>query len=338
MSTPSVLLPQAPPIPGLTFRSLRLPDDLDALAALMSAASEADGSEDREDAAHLANWFANPSGFDPAVDPILGFVGDEMVAYATTRRPPPEADGQSHFCFGAIAPVWRRRGLGRALLHRNLARVNEIAAANPLAPGLERRVDAWCVDTATGTIVLLESEGFKPVRWFYEMLQPDLSDIPDLAMPEGLEIRPVVPEDYRQIWASEIEAFRDHWGAEDDSEEAYQRYYGGPDFEPALWRVAWDGNEVAGVVSNMVMRAFNEQTGAQRGLVAGVSVRRPWRGRGLARALVAESLRALRDRGMTTAVLGVDADNPTGALGVYEAAGFAVHLRASVYRKVIEPA
>ena len=57
-----------------------------------------------------------------------------------------------------------------------------------------------------------------------------------------------------------------------------------------------------------------------------MSVRRPWRRRGLARALVAESLRALRDAGMTSAVLGVDADNPTGALGVYEDNGF-VHRR-----------
>ena len=338
MSVTSVRIPESPPIPGLTFRGLRLPDDLEALAALMSAASEVDGREDREDAANLENWFANPSGFDPAVDPVLGFVGDELVAYATTRMPPPEEDGQSHFCFGTIAPAWRRRGLGRALLHRNLARVAEIAAASPLAPGLERRVDSWCGDTALGAVALLESEGFTAVRWFYEMLQPDLSAIPELRLPPGLEIRPVVPDDYRQIWASEVEAFRDHWGAEDNTEEAFRRYYGGPDFEPDLWRVAWDGDEVAGVVSNMVMRAFNEQTGAKRGLVAGVSVRRPWRGRGLARALVAESLRALRDRGMTTAVLGVDADNPTGALGVYEAAGFAVHQRAMVYRKVIEAA
>jgi len=99
-----------------------------------------------------------------------------------------------------------------------------------------------------------------------------------------------------------------------------------------------DGDEVAGVVMNLILTTFNEQTGERRGLLAGVSVRRPWRRRGLARALVAESLRALRDVGMTSAVLGVDADNPTGALGVYEDNGFVVHRRGMNLRRPIADA
>ena len=165
------------------------------------------------------------------------------------------------------------------------------------------------------------------------MLRPNLDDIADMPMPDGLEIRPVEPEHHRKIWAADIEAFRDHWGASEESEETFQRFFGPPEFRPELWRVAWDGDEVAGVVMNRVLTTFNEQTGERRGLLAGVSVRRPWRRRGLARALVAESLRALRDAGMTSAVLGVDADNPTGALGVYEANGFAVHRRGMNLRR-----
>ena len=95
---------------------------------------------------------------------------------------------------------------------------------------------------------LLESEGFAVVRWFFEMLRPDLDDIADLPMPEGLEIRPVGPEDYRKIFEADVEAFRDHWGAMEEGENAFQRFFGGPDFRPELWRVAWDGDEVAGVV------------------------------------------------------------------------------------------
>jgi ribosomal protein S18 acetylase RimI-like enzyme len=71
-------------------------------------------------------------------------------------------------------------------------------------------------------------------------------------------------------------------------------------------------------------------------LLDSVFVRRPWRRRGLAAALVGRSLALLRDRGMTSAWLGVDADNPTGALGVYERAGFEVHLRSSAYHKPME--
>ena len=92
-------------------------------------------------------------------------------------------------------------------------------------------------------------------------------------------MRPVRPEDYRSIWNADIEAFADHWGGQDFSEVNFHRFFSGPDFEPELWRVAWDGDEVAGQVNNMVMRELNEQTGARRGLLAGVSVRRPWRGR-----------------------------------------------------------
>jgi ribosomal protein S18 acetylase RimI-like enzyme len=130
-----------------------------------------------------------------------------------------------------------------------------------------------------------------------------------------------------------MEAFADHWGGIPNSEATFERFFSGPDFQPELWRVAWDGDEVAGQVNNMVMRELNAQTGSRRGLLAGVSVRRPWRGRGLARALVSQSLVAFREIGMTDAVLGVDADNPTGALGVYEANGFVVHQRERAFRK-----
>jgi ribosomal protein S18 acetylase RimI-like enzyme len=84
------------------------------------------------------------------------------------------------------------------------------------------------------------------------------------------------------------------------------------------------------------MTGFNEETGQRRGELAGVSVRRRWRGRGLARALVADSLRALRDAGMTRATLGVDAENPTGALGVYEANGFVVPRRGLNLRRPLD--
>jgi ribosomal protein S18 acetylase RimI-like enzyme len=155
-------------------------------------------------------------------------------------------------------------------------------------------------------------------------------------MPDGVEVRPVVAKDYRAIWAADTEAFRDHWGAMENTEGAFERFFGGPDFRPELWRVAWDGDEVAGVVMNRIMTTFNEQSGERRGELAGVSVRRPWRGRGLARALVADSLRALRDDGMTSAVLGVDAENPMGALGVYEANGFRVHRKGLNFRRPLE--
>jgi mycothiol synthase len=326
-------VPEAPAIAGLAFRRMRLPDDLEAIAALFNVCDEADAIEDRNDAEGLAQWFATASTWNPLTDVLLAEVNGRLVGYGKVHWAKDNDGGRNFASWGAVHPEWRRRGLGRAILHANLRRLREIAAAQEPIPGLVRRLDSWATETQAGAIALLESEGYTPVRWSYEMLRPTLDDIVEFPLPEGLEVRPVRPEEHRAIWAADVEAFRDHWGGMDASEEAFQRHYSGPHFEPELWRVAWDGDEVAGQVNNMVMREYNAQTGSRRGLLAGVSVRRAWRGRGLARALVSQSLVTLRDRGMTDAVLFVDAENPTGALGVYEANGFVVHQREMAFRK-----
>jgi mycothiol synthase len=101
----------------------------------------------------------------------------------------------------------------------------------------------------------------------------------------------------------------------------------------SLWVVAWQGDEIVGQVLNRIDHEANAELGLKRGWVNSVGVRRAWRRQGIARALVAESLRVLRDAGMTSAGLGVDAENPHGALGVYEASGFRVVRTDRVYRR-----
>lgn len=328
-----VTVPEAPAIPGLSFRRLRLPDDLEPLAELFNAANQQDNVEDRNDATGLAEWFAHPSGYDPLTDCLVALVGEQLVGYGKVHWVDDADGGRDYTHWGAVHPGWRRRGLGRAILRANQRRLREIAATQNVAPDVEGRFETWAAESQVGAIALLESEGFTVARYFFEMLRPNLDDVAEFPLPEGIEVRPMRPEHYRQVWEADVEAFADHWGGLAGGEEMFQRFFGGPSFEPDIWRVAWDGDQVAGSVSNVVMREFNEATGARRGLLAGVSVRRPWRGRGLARALTSQSLVALRDRGMTEAVLGVDADNPTGALGVYEANGFVVHRRERSYRK-----
>ena len=328
-------VPEAPPITGLAFRRMRIPDDLAAIAGLFNAANEADGVEDRDDVEGLAQWYAHADTWDPLQDVILAEVDGSLVGYGKVHWIDDNDGGRNFAHWGVVHPTWRRRGLGRAILRANQRRLREIMAAQDPMPGVERRYDSWAGETQLGAVALLESEGFTTARYFFEMLRPGLTEgeITEFSLPEGLEVRPVLPEHHRLIWAADVEAFADHWGSTPTSEEAFQRFFSGPNFQPELWRVAWDGDQVAGQVNNMVMREYNAQTGSRRGLLAGVSVRRPWRGRGLARALVAQSLVAFRDIGMTDAVLYVDADNPTGALGVYEANGFAVHQRERAYRK-----
>src|SRR6185503_12542563 len=100
-----------------------------------------------------------------------------------------------------------------------------------------------------------------------------------------------------------------------------------------IWVVAFDGDEVAGGVLNTIDAEQNAALGLQRGWLSSVFTRRAWRRRGLATALIARSLEVLRDRGQTSAALGVDADNPSGALGLYEGLGFEVHARSAAWRK-----
>lgn len=327
----AALASQVRDLPGLRFRRLRLPDDLAAVAELHNRAAEADDLDERESAEDWAQWLNNPSGFDPAEDALAGELDGRLVAYGQARWEPDNDGGRNYSTGGEVVPEVRGHGIGRAILRHNVARLGAMAAGHP--SGLDKRLETWAMDTQERRKRLIESEGFEIVRWFFEMLRPTLDDIADLPLPEGLEIRPVLPEHYRQIWAADTEAFRDHWGGMDTSEAMYQRHFSGPSFRPDLWRVAWDGNEVAGVVANVVLTELNRETGVRRGLLDGVSVRRAWRRRGLARALVAASLHALRDEGLTSATLGVDAQNPTGALGVYEANGFAIHRRGMDYRK-----
>ena len=114
------------------------------------------------------------------------------------------------------------------------------------------------------------------------------------------------------------------------------RFLDAPDTDPSLWVIAWDGDEIAAGVNNSIHPEENEALGIQRGWLDSVFTRRAWRRRGLARALIARSLVLFRDRGMTSAALGVDADNPSGALGLYEEAGFAVDDRFTASRKPMD--
>jgi ribosomal protein S18 acetylase RimI-like enzyme len=175
------------------------------------------------------------------------------------------------------------------------------------------------------------------VRWFYLMerrINGELAPVPPL--PDGLDIRPVSRADARAIWDSDHEAFRDHWGGHEDSDASFLRWVDSPEFQPENFLVAWDGDDIAGAVLNVIYHEENAELGMRRGFLDSVYTRRPWRGRGLARALIMRSLPLLAERGMDTAALGVDADNPSGALGLYESCGFVVTERGAAWHRPLD--
>ena len=223
-------------------------------------------------------------------------------------------------------------------MHRTTrSRLAAEAALDP-TPG-PRWLRSFAVEQERATIALLEREGFTRVRFGFEMRRPITGALPDHPLPEGLELRPVTPDQHRAILEADNEAFRDHWGHREMTEGDIPARLDHPDTDTSLWCVAWDGDEVAGSVLNMVFGEENERLGIRRGCLDHVSVRRAWRGRGLAKALCATSFRVLRRQGLDEAWLGVDASSPTGALQLYEGLGFGVVRRWYAFgRPVDEPA
>jgi mycothiol synthase len=160
-----------------------------------------------------------------------------------------------------------------------------------------------------------------------------LENIPVAPMPAGLEVRSVIPEHYQPIHQASLDAFRDHWGFSENHEPTIEQWLEDPNFDPSLWRVGWDGDQVAGMVRSFIDRKENEEYNRKRGWTEDICVRRPWRRRGLARSLLVQSLHAIKERGMTEAALGVDTQNPTGALRLYESVGFRPVKRFTAYQK-----
>ncbi|MEE4193951.1 MAG: GNAT family N-acetyltransferase [Anaerolineae bacterium] len=182
----------------------------------------------------------------------------------------------------------------------------------------------WRKNKATDIIAFLQQHGYRPERFFFEMSRPIEKEIPDCPLPEGIEIRPVEPSHYRAIWDADQEAFHDHWGYAEPTEQMFEAWQKERHFRPQYWKVAWEGDQVCGMVRNYFDEEENKQNNRQRGWTEEISVRRPWRGKGLAKALIAESIRMFRDMGMEETALGVDSDNPNGALKLYETMGYEV--------------
>jgi mycothiol synthase len=331
-------LPAAARPTELHFRPYAGESDLADLVRIENAEYEADSVPGRVELEGYRAHLRHPSAkFDPARDITLALVGGEAVAFAS-REWRDNNDGvyREYKVEGHVHPAWRRRGIGSALLEHSEQVTRELAATHESTR--PRVFGSGTGETQAGDVALLKSHGYSEVRWFFDMNRPNLHDIPDVPLPAGLEMREVTPDTVYPVWRAVIEAFRDNWGGRDESDEALTRYTESPNHDVSLWLVAYDGDEVAGGVLNGIEREENEALGVQRGWLHSVFTRRQWRKRGLAAALISRSLVALRDRGMTSAILEVDADNPTGALGLYERAGFEVSYRQTAWRKPMENA
>jgi mycothiol synthase len=327
-------VPDAPPISGLVFRRYRGESDHAQIAGIVTAGLESDGVDRVTTVEDVNNNYAHLVNCDLYRDMILAEVDGRLAAYWRGEWWEEDGGPLLYGIIGYTHPNWRETGIDRAGLRWLENRLREVASDHP--PKREKFLQTWVPEAMGYLERLLESEGYNAVRFGYGMVRPSLEDIPDFPLPQGLEVRPVLPEHYRAIWDADIEAFHDHWGFAEPAPDRYEAWLNETTiFQPELWQIAWDTgtDEIAGQVRSFINRPENEKFNRQRGYTEFISVRRPWRRRGLARALIGRSLVLLREAGMTEAALGVDSENTSGAVRLYEDCGFVVDSRSVTLRK-----
>ncbi len=326
----------APSVPGLSFRHLRDESDYPALAELVTAQHRAQGADWIVTTEDVAVSLAHLENSDYAADSLIAELDGRIVGSGRVRWLDEAGGPLVHRVSLFVLPdLW-----GSGLRLSMLAWLEQRARANADSQPRDR---AKVLETHSmqddDIIPILRGQGYDVERYFAEMVRPTLDDIPDFPMPAGLEVRPVQPEQVWQIWEADVEAFRDHWGFVEPTETGYEQFLADERiFQPELWQIAWDidTEEVAGQVRPFIDHAENEAAGRLRGYTESISTRRPYRRRGLARALIVRGLRAQRDAGMTESALGVDMESLTGATRVYEDCGFVVDKMVQLWRKPLD--
>jgi mycothiol synthase len=319
-----------PELDGVAFRMFRGRADYPALARIITASARGEGDERVETAEALASAYDHFERCDPARDLLIAELDGLPVAYSRVTWDD-EVDGPRVYrqvCF--VDPEYCGRGIGSALLTWNETRLREIAVDHDVEDSV---FESWAGDQNEAATALIRSAGYEAITYMAEMARPSVADLPDHVLPEGLEIRPVREEDIHTIWEADQEAFRDHWGYVETSEAGYERFRAFPYLDPTLWKIAWDDEGVAGQVKSFIDPAQNEEYGRKRGWTEAISTSRRWRRRGVAKALIVESIRELAARGMTEVALGVHTENPNGAYQLYESLGYEVVRTWTTYRK-----
>ena len=312
--------------------------DWPAAAELITTAHLHDGVDWLPSPQILEHEWTTISNFEPATD-IRVVDGEDGRFAALGNTDWRERDGRfvNHAVEIWVRPELRRRGHGTALLAWAEEHARDLARDGRAGPrDWPHTIGGWGDTAVDGHAELAARHGYRPFRHGYEMLRPLGDPIGEHPLPAGLEVRPVEASQYRAIWDADVEAFLDHPEPATRTDEDFRGWFTSPTLDTTLYQVAWDGDEVAGSVLTSINPGENERLGVRRAWLDHVSVRRPWRGRGLAASLIASTLRLLVERGMEEAALGVDAKNPTGALRLYEKLGFRRHREGVGYRKALE--
>ncbi|MGH9275550.1 MAG: GNAT family N-acetyltransferase [Acidimicrobiales bacterium] len=260
----------------------------------------------------------------PDTDATFVWHGTQLVAFAWLKTTVGQREAHRIGCWGGVRPSHRRQGIGTELFAWTLRRATEIAGT--LDGALPTKVQMDAADQQRDLLAVATKAGFEPVRRFLEVARPIELPIAAVDAPAGLELAPWTEDLDEATRLTHVEAFADHWGSEPRTQEEWRQWYTGHrSFRPDLSVLAVDA--ASGDVVSFVLCAAYPQDWAsvpREAWITSVGTRRTWRGKAVARWLLSDSLdrMARSDTGFERAILGVDADNPTGALGLYRSLGF----------------
>jgi mycothiol synthase len=237
--------------------------------------------------------------------------------------------------WGRVDPDYEDFGIGSALMDWAEQRARQ--ALGRVQKDIKVVMRSGTYDGYEPGSQLLQDRGMKPIRHFYTMAIELEESPPAPQWPDGITIRSMAGlEEARDIvWAVD-DAFRDHWGyVEQPFEKELEQWLHfmkhEEHFDPDLWYLAMDGDEIAGVA--LCMRQSREDE--EMGWVRVLGVRRPWRRQGLGLALLHFSFREFYRMGKARVGLGVDASSLTGATRLYERAGMRPIRQFNTYELVL---
>ena len=321
---------------GFTARGAEMNDVESCLVMFNRWSHAVIGRDEITDADAIRNEWVSPN-FDPADNIRLVFAPNgQMAGYIeiwTTSSPLVHP-----WVWGRVDPDYEDLGIGTWLLHwaeeRALRELPNVPAELRFAP----RVGTF--REAEKPKKLFADMGYQQIRSSYHMLIEMDAPVPEPEFPEDITLRTYDPEkDAAAVYRAVEDSFRDHFGfVEQSFEEGLKRFkhfWEDEGSDPTLLFIAMDApsGEIAGI--NLCRpHAFDDP---DVGWVGTLGVRRPWRKRGLGLALLRHSFNEFYRRGKRKVGLGVDAQNLTGALRLYESAGMHVHQAFDQYEKELRP-
>jgi mycothiol synthase len=294
-------------------------DEVAALTALANRVSDELFDEREETEESVRQWLTAPE-VDPETDVRIAVVDGEIRGYADLTAYP-----EPRYWADLRVPLSESDEIRIALLGWLEARVRDRADGQEDA---RLRFFDWSTDEPEKR--LLERSGYHMIRHSYRMRIDFDGELPELEWPSGVKVRTVTEADIDAVYETHQETFEDSWEHSRDSIEEWTHWLRGEGFDPALWFLAEENGEPAGV---SLCRLLETEPGL--GWVSVLGVRRPWRRRGLGRALLLHSFHELRRRDCSAVGLGVDAESLTGANRLYENAGMRVVRQSDIYEKAL---